>query len=104
MMLTLEDVVRSTNNQMLSILTSWQEGSIEAYNAWMKAVAPLIPDLNIYHELPTAMQDALGNPEAIMDLNYSFAISVVNLQREFIQEIFKASFIAPRTPYVPRKQ
>lgn len=102
MMLTYEDVVRSLNDQMLSILTSWQQGSIEAYYAWMKAIAPLIPDLNLYHELPSALQDALGDPEKIMDNNYQFAIAVVNLQREFVQEIFKASFIAPRTPYIPR--
>lgn len=104
MMLTYEDVIRSTNDQMLSVLTSWQQGAIEAYYAWMKAIAPLIPDLNLYHEMPTAIQDALGDPEAIMDHNYNFAISVVNLQREFVQEIFRASFIAPRTPHVPRNR
>lgn len=103
MMTTLEDVVRSTNDQMLGVLTSWQQGAIEAYYAWMKAISPLIPDLNVYHELPTAMQDALGDPDKIMDHNYEFAIAVVNLQREFVREIFQASFMAPRIPQVPRE-
>ncbi len=102
MLLTLEDVVRSTNDQALLVLTSWQQGSIEAFSAWMKAIAPLIPDLNVYHELPTALQDALGDPEAILDNNYQFAIAVVNLQREFTQEVFRASYMAPRIPQVPR--
>ncbi len=102
MMLTFEDVVRGSNEQMLSVLTSWQQGSIEAYYAWMKAIAPLIPDMNLYHEMPTFIQDMMGNPEVILEHNYQTAIAVVNLNREFVQEIFKASFIAPRTPHVPR--
>lgn len=102
MFLTFEDVARSGNEQMLSILTSWQQGSLEAFNAWMKTISPLVPDLNMYHELPTFMQDALGDPESILNNNYTFAIDVLNLQREWAHEIFKASMIAPRTPYVPR--
>lgn len=103
MVLTYEDFVRSMNEQGLSVLTSWQQGSIEAYAGWMKAIAPLIPDLNLYHELPTALQDALGDPEKILDNQYATAIAIVNLHREFVQEVFRASFIAPRTPHVPRE-
>lgn len=101
MMLTLEDVVRSSNDQMLGILTAWQQGAIEAHYAWVKAVSPLVPDLNVYHELPTVMQDALGDPDKIMDHNFNFVVGVANLHRDFIREIFKASFMAPRTPHVP---
>jgi hypothetical protein len=104
MVLTYEDFVRSMNEQGLSILTSWQQGAIEAYAGWMKAVAPLMPDLNLYHELPTFLQDALGDPERILDNQYATAIAIVNLHREFVQEVFRASFIAPRTPFIPRAE
>lgn len=101
MTLTYEDLVRSTNDQVLSVLTAWQQGSTEAYLAWMKAIAPMMPDLNLYHELPTFIQDSLGDPDAILDHNYDLIVAVVNLHREFVQAIFRASFIAPRTPHVP---
>lgn len=100
-MITLEDVVRSTNDRMLSVLTSWQQGAIEAHHAWMQAMAPLVPELNPYHEMPTALQDALGDPEKIMDHNYRFAVAVVDLQRDYIQQLFHSSSVAPRTPHVP---
>lgn len=102
MVLTFEDFVRSTSDQILTVLTSWQQGMIEAYNAWIKAISPLIPDFNVYHELPTALQDLLGDPEKIIDHVYQFMIAVLSLQREFVQEMFRASFIAPLTPYVPQ--
>lgn len=103
MILTFEDIVRSTFDQMLSALTAMQQGSIEAMHAWMRAASPLLPDLNVYHEMPTMLQDMLGNPEAIMEESYNFALEVLKLQREFLSEVFNASMVAPRTPYVPRK-
>lgn len=103
MVLTFEDLVRSSTDQMLTVLTSWQEGTMEAYAAWMKSIAPLIPDFNLYHEMPTAMQDLFGDPEKIIDDIYQFAIAVLSLQHEFAKEIFRSSFIAPLTPYVPSK-
>lgn len=99
-MITLEDLLRSMQNQALTVLTSWQQGSIEAFQSWMTAMAPLMPDLNFYHELPTFAQDALGNPEAIVESAYGFAIRILELQKEFVLEIFRASMIAPRTPFV----
>lgn len=101
MMLTLEDVVRSNYDQLLGILTAWQQGAIEAHYAWVKAISPLVPDLNVYHEMPTMLQDALGDPDKIMDHNFNFVVAVANLQREFMREIFMSSFMAPRTPHVP---
>lgn len=103
-MITFEDVVRSIQDQLLTILTSWQQGSIDAFRAWMKAVAPLMPDLNLYHELPTVAQDALGDPERIVESYYAFAIQILNLHKEFVHEMFRASMIAPRTPFVPQHQ
>lgn len=100
-MITYEDALRSAQGQTLTILTSWQQGSIEAFHAWLKAASPLLPDLNLYHELPTFAQDALGDPEAIIESAYGFAISVLELHKEFVHEVFKASMIAPRTPHVP---
>lgn len=100
---TFEDLVRSMNDQMLTILRSWHQGSIEAYDAWMKAVASLMPELNLYTELPTVAQDALGDPEAILDNYYHFAIEVLGMQREFVAEVFKTSMIAPRTPHIPHR-
>lgn len=99
--ITLEDLITSMNSQLLSVLTSWQEGSVESIHAWIKAVAPMMPDLNLYHELPTAMQDLLGNPEGIIESYYQLAIAVLNLQRDFIHEVFTSSMVAPRTPYLP---
>ena len=83
MVLTYEDFVRSMNEQGLSILTSWQQGAIEAYAGWMKAVAPLMPDLNLYHELPTFLQDALGEDmhrtfTAIMAAEYARVMRTVS--------------------------
>lgn len=101
-MITYEDVTRSMQEQVLSVLTSWQQGSIDAFHAWMKATAPLLPDLNVYHELPTFAQDALGDPEQIVESYYAFAIQILNLHKEFVQELFRASMIAPRTPFVPQ--
>jgi hypothetical protein len=103
-MITFEDVVRSTQDQILAVLTSWQQGSIEAIHAWMTAAGPLMPDLNLYHELPTFAQDALGDPERIVESYYAFAIQILNLHKEFVQEVFRASTIAPRTPFVPQRQ
>ena len=103
-MITFEDVVRSMQDQLLTILTSWQQGSIDAFQAWMKAVAPLMPDLNLYHELPTFAQDALGDPERIVESYYAFTIQILNLHKEFVHEVFRASMIAPRTPFVPQHQ
>ncbi|GGG48646.1 hypothetical protein GCM10011374_08830 [Kocuria dechangensis] len=103
MVLTFEDLVRSSTDQMLTVLTSWQQGTMEAYAAWMKSIAPLIPDLNLYHEMPTAVQDLLGDPEKIIDDLYQFAIAVLSLQHEFVKEVFRSSFIAPLTPYVPNQ-
>lgn len=99
-MITLEDMLSSMQDQMLAILTSWQQASAEAIQAWVTAMSPLLPDLNLYSELPTAMQDALGNPEAIIESGYAFAIRVLELQREFALELFRASLISPRTPFV----
>lgn len=99
--ITLEDLIKSMNSQMLSVLTSWEEGSIESYHAWIKAISPIIPDFNFYHELPTAMQDLLGNPEVIIESYYQLAIAILNLQRHFIHEVFTSSLVAPRTPYLP---
>lgn len=101
-MITFEDAVRSAQDQTLTILTSWQQGATEAFQAWMKAIAPLLPDLNLYHELPTFMQDALGDPEAIMESSYSFMIKVLELYKDFAVEVYQASMVAPRTPMVPR--
>lgn len=101
MLLTYEDLLRSMNDQLLSILSAMQQGSIDAYIAWMKAIAPMMPDLNFYHEMPTMLQDSFGDPDAIVDNHYDLIVSVVNLHREFVQAVFRASFIAPRTPHVP---
>lgn len=103
-MITFEDVVRSMQDQLLTILTNWQQGSLDAFQAWMKATGPLMPDLNLYHELPTFAQDALGNPERIVESYYAFAIQILNLHKEFVHEVFRASMIAPRTPFVPQHQ
>ena len=103
-MITFEDMVRSMQDQLLTILTSWQQGSIDAFHAWMRAAAPLMPDLNLYHELPTFAQDALGDPERIVESYYAFAIQILNLHKEFVHEVFRASMIAPRTPFVPQHQ
>ena len=102
MVLTYEDFVRSMNEQGLSILTSWQQGAIEAYAGWMKAVAPLMPDLNLYHELPTFLLNALADPERILDNQYATALAIVNLHRELGQEVSRPSLVAPRAPLVPR--
>lgn len=99
-MITFEDILSSMQDQVLAILTSWQEAGTEAVHAWVTAMSPLLPDLNIYSELPTIMQDALGNPEAIIESGYAFAIRVLELQREFVLEVFRASLISPRTPFV----
>lgn len=101
MPITLEDLVKSMNSQLLSVLTSWQEGSVESYHAWIKAIAPMTPDFNLYHELPTALQDLLGNPEAIIESYYQLAIAMLNLQRDFIHDVFTSSMVAPRTPFLP---
>lgn len=102
-MITFEDVVRNSQDQLLALATSWQQGSIDAFHAWMKAAAPFMPDLNFYHEMPTFAQDALGDPEKIVESSYGFAIQILNLQKEFVQEVFRASMIAPRTPFVPQR-
>lgn len=99
--LTFEDFVRSGNEWMMSILRSWQEASIDGLNAWMKSIAPLVPDFNLYHEMPTFLQDALGDPDAILDDVFSFAVGVLELQRGFIHAVYRASLISPRTPFVP---
>lgn len=101
-MITLEDMMRSMMEQTLSTLTSMQQGSIEAFHAWMKATAPLMPDLNLYHEMPTFAQDAIGNPAKIFDLFYEFMSAVLELNKEYMQEVYRASVLAPRTPMVPR--
>lgn len=102
MILTFEDVVRSTCDQMLSVMTAIQQGSIETMHAWTRSVGPLMPDLNVYHEMPTFMQDLMGNPENIMEEMYNLMFEVLKLQREFVSEVFNVSLMAPRTPYVPR--
>lgn len=103
MMLTVEDMVRSMNQDLLTILTTWQRGTIDAFGAWFKVVASMMPELNLYSEMPTAVQDMLGDPEGIIDSYYRLGVGVLALQREFVAEMFQASMVAPLTPFVPRK-
>ncbi len=100
MPITFEDLIKSMNSQMLSAMTSWQEGSSEAFHAWFKAVSPMMPDLNLYHELPTMFQDMLGNPEGIIQSFYELAIDILKLQRDFLHDVFTSSMVAPRTPFL----
>lgn len=101
MALTFEDSVRAGNDQLLSILTQWQQGTLEAYDSWITMIRPLVPDVNLYHEMPTAIQDTLGNPDGIIDGYYRFWVGVLGLWREFAREVLRTSIVAPRTPYVP---
>jgi len=100
--ITFEDIMRTMQDQMLTTLTDLQQGSIEAYLAWVKATSHMLPDFNLYHEMPTFMQDMLGDPEAMVENYYDFAIKVMHLQKEWVHEIFQASMMAPQTPHLPR--
>lgn len=101
-MITFEDMMRSMQDQMLHGFTNMQQGSIEAYHAWVKATSHMMPDLNIYHEMPTFMQDMLGDPERMVEAYFEFVIKVLELQKEWVHEMFQASVLAPQTPHLPR--
>ncbi len=101
-MITMEDVLRTMQDQMLATLTDFQQGSIEAYHAWLKATSHLMPEFNLYHEMPTFMQDMIGDPEAIVESYFEFLVKVMQLQKEWVAEIFASSALAPQTPHLPR--
>jgi hypothetical protein len=92
MILTYEHLLKSMQDQMLTAMTNWQQGTLEAYHAWIKATSHMFPEINFYHEMPTFMENT-----------FEFAIKIMELQKEFVQEVFDASNMAPLTPLVPRR-
>ncbi|XBB69984.1 hypothetical protein ABFU82_11930 [Nocardioides sp. WV_118_6] len=98
---TYEDLVRAFSDQTLAALGGVQQGMIDALGAWSRALGAVVPDLSLSHELPTAWQDALGDPEAIIDEAHRFWTAVLELWRELVVTAFRASFLAPRAPYLP---
>ena len=85
-----QEAVTAMQAQALEAIKTGQQGAVEAVKAWSSAAAKLTPEVPGLTEVP-GVTDAVGDPTAIVDSVYDFAGQLLDLNKEFVHSLLKAT-------------
>jgi hypothetical protein len=83
---TVNELARSSQEQILATVKQSQEAVVEAVAAWAKAVEGLTPSLPA---MPGA--EELPKPQAVIENAFDFAQKLLDAQRDFSRKVLAAA-------------